>query len=94
MENEPISFSENMAVKTEKIELHPEQQTIVVQVAEQLHQDPQAVLDGVIDELEERAILAQSEQEIDKGKGISQNDMEAFFQELIDVATRRIQTTA
>ncbi len=81
------------AVKTGKIELRPEQQTIVVQVTEQLHQDPQVILDGVIDELEERAILAQSEQEIDKGKGISQSDMEAFFQELIDAATRRIQAT-
>ena len=77
-------------MKTNKLELRDDQQSIVIDVAKQLHQDPQVVLDGVIDELEESAILAQSEKEIDAGQGIAQEEMDVFFQSLIEKATTRI----
>ena len=79
-----------MATSTQKLELREDQQTVVFEIAERLHKDPQTVLDSVIDELEESAILAQSEKEIDAGEGISQESMNDFFQELIDKATQRI----
>ncbi|NKB26007.1 MAG: hypothetical protein GKR95_07510 [Gammaproteobacteria bacterium] len=81
-----------MAANTQKLELREDQQTIVFEVAERLHQDPQAVLDSVIEELEESAILTQSEAEIDEGQGIDQESMNIFFQEMIDKAQQRIAT--
>ena len=79
-----------MTIQARKLELRKDQQTIVFEVAERLDKDPQVVLDSVIDELEESAILARSEKEIDEEQGMLHEDMNAFFQELIDKANLRI----
>ena len=79
-----------MAANTQKLELSEDQQSIVLEVAERLHQTPQVVLDSVIDEPEESAILAHSESEIEVRTGIDQESMNTFFQDLIDKAQQRI----
>ena len=71
-----------MAVK-EPLKLDREQQAIILDVARQREEDPQTVLDHLVEALEDQARTDIARQQIAEGKGIPQSEMKSrYFPEL------------